>query len=177
MGDWDAAQYLKFEEERTRPAIDLLAHVSIGDPWTCVDIGCGPGNSTELLVKRFPAASITGLDRSPDMLAAAKLRLPRVNFELMDLNKWKPQCRYDVIFANAILQWMPDHEVLFPRLMSLLAPGGCLSAQMPDNLQEPAHALMRMIAAEGPWRAKPHADRQVPDEDRPDRGVLRAARV
>jgi trans-aconitate 2-methyltransferase len=88
------------------------------------------------------------------MLAAAKLRLPRVNFELMDLNKWKPQCRYDVIFANAILQWMPDHEVLFPRLMSLLAPGGCLAAQMPDNLQEPAHALMRMIAAEGPWRAK-----------------------
>jgi SAM-dependent methyltransferase len=116
MTDWDAALYLKFEQERTRPAIDLLARISIDNPRTCVDIGCGPGNSTELLVNRFPEANITGLDQSPGMLAAAKLRLPHVDFEQIDLSHWRPGRPYDIIFASGSLQWLPDHEALFPRL-------------------------------------------------------------
>jgi len=108
MTDWDAALYLKFEKERTRPAIDLLARISIENPRTCVDIGCGPGNATELLVNRFPEANITGLDQSPDMLAAAKLRLPHVDFEQIDLTHWRPGRPNDVIFASASLQWLPD---------------------------------------------------------------------
>jgi trans-aconitate 2-methyltransferase len=154
MTDWDAAQYLKFEHERSRPAIDLLARIPNENPRTCVDIGCGPGNSTELLVNRFPEASVTGLDRSPGMLAAARLRLPHVAFEQIDLTHWRPGRAYDVIFANASLQWLPDHEKLFPRLASLLPVGGCLAVQMPDTLQEPTRALLRMVAAEGPWTAK-----------------------
>jgi trans-aconitate 2-methyltransferase len=117
-------------------------------------MGCGPGNSTELLVNCFPRASITGLDQSPGMLAAAKLRLPFVNFEEIDLTHWRPGSPYDVIFANASLQWLPDHEALFPRLVSLLTVGGGLAVQMPDTLQEPIRALMRMVAADGPWKAK-----------------------
>ena len=147
MTDWDAARYLKFEKERTRPAIDLLARISNEKPRTCVDIGCGPGNSTELLVNRFPEANITGLDLSPGMLAAAKLRLPHVDFEQIDLTHWRPRRPYDVIFASGSLQWLPDHEALFPRLASLLTVGGCLAVQMPDTLQEPIRALMRMVAA------------------------------
>ena len=154
MTDWDAALYLKFEKERTRPAIDLLARISNENPRTCVDIGCGPGNSTELLVNRFPKANITGLDQSPGMLAAAKLRLPHVDFEQIDLTHWRPSRPYDVIFASASLQWLPDHEALFPRLASLLTVGGCLAVQMPDTLQEPMRALMRMVAAGGSWTAK-----------------------
>ncbi|MGO9236519.1 MAG: trans-aconitate 2-methyltransferase [Methylocella sp.] len=154
MTEWNAAQYLKFEPERTRPAVDLLARIPHETLQTCVDIGCGPGNSTELLVRRFPEASITGLDQSPDMLAAAKLRLPHVNFEQTDLNLWRPKRSYDLIFSNATLQLLPDHEALFPRLASLLTPGGWLAIQMPDTLQEPTHALMRMIAADGPWSAE-----------------------
>jgi trans-aconitate 2-methyltransferase len=138
MTDWDAALYLKFEQERTRPAIDLLARISNENPRTCVDIGCGPGNSTELLVNRFPEANITGLDQSPGMLAAAKLRLPHVDFEQIDLTHWRPGRPYDVIFASASLQWLPDHEALFPRLASLLTVGGCLAVQMPDTLQADA---------------------------------------
>jgi trans-aconitate 2-methyltransferase len=151
MADWDAAQYLKFEQERTRPAIDLLGRVPLNNPNVCVDIGCGPGNSTELLVNRFPSTSIVGLDQSPDMLA---IRLRRVSFEQVDLADWNPIRSYDLIFANAVLQWLPDHEALFPRLASLLAGGGCLAVQMPDTLHEPTHALLRMVAADGPWTAK-----------------------
>jgi trans-aconitate 2-methyltransferase len=154
MADWNAAQYLKFEEERTRPAIDLLSRLPLNNPRVCVDIGCGPGNSTELLVNRFPGASITGLDQSTDMLAAAKLRLPHVSFEQVDLADWTPSTSYDLIFANAVLQWLPDHEALFPQLASFLTIGGCLAVQMPDTLHEPTHALMRMVAADGPWTAK-----------------------
>lgn len=154
MSDWNATQYLKFEPERTRPATDLLARVPEFDPATCVDLGCGPGNSTELLVRRFPKARITGIDRSQAMLAAARLRLPQVRFEQVDIADWAPAEPYDLIFANASLQWLPNHEALFPRLASLLTTGGYLAVQLPDTLHEPTHVLLRMIAADGPWAAK-----------------------
>jgi trans-aconitate 2-methyltransferase len=106
------------------------------------------------LINRFPEANITGLDQSPGMLAAAKLRLPHVDFEQIDLTHWRPGRPYDVIFASASLQWLPDHEALFPRLASSLTVGGCLAVQMPDTVQEPIRALMRMVAAGGSWTAK-----------------------
>lgn len=154
VSESSASQYLKFERERTRSAADLLAGVPEFDPHSCIDLGCGPGNSTELLVRRFPGAAIAGLDRSTDMLAAAKRRLPQVPLQLADLAVWKPDQPYDLIFANAVLQLLPNHEALFPWLASLLTPGGYLAAQMPDTLQEPAHMLMRMVAADGPWSGK-----------------------
>jgi trans-aconitate 2-methyltransferase len=151
MTDWNSSQYLKFEDERTRPAADLLARVPLEAPRRCIDIGCGPGNSTELLVRRFPGAAVEGLDNSPDMLAKARQRLPGTSFEQADLAAWQPSSRYDVIFANAVLQWLPDHARLFPRLAQALEPGGCLAVQMPDNLAEPSHTAMAEVARGGPW--------------------------
>ena len=119
-----------------------------------VDLGCGPGNSTELLADRFPLAGIVGLDLSEDMLAAARARLPAVDFRRQDIAAWQPAAPVDVIFANASLQWVPDHETLFPALLAGLAPGGTLAVQMPDNLDEPTHRLMREIAADGPWAGR-----------------------
>ncbi|MGY2049270.1 trans-aconitate 2-methyltransferase [Methylobacterium sp. JK268] len=148
MADWNAAQYLKFADERTRPAADLLARVPLKDAARAVDLGCGPGNSTELLCARFPAAQVTGLDSSSDMLAAARARLPAVTFLQGDVAQFSPAEPPDLLFANAVLQWLPDHAGLLPRLARLLAPGGCLAVQMPDNLEEPSHRLMREVAAE-----------------------------
>jgi trans-aconitate 2-methyltransferase len=159
---WSAQQYLAFEDERTRPVRDLLAAVPAIEARTAVDIGCGPGNSTEVLAARFPKARVSGFDSSPDMIAAARKRLPGLQFEVLELKSWieplgSPSLRddsIDVALANAVLQWMPHHAVVFPALVAKLAPGGCLAVQVPDNLDEPAQKLMREIAGEDPWRAK-----------------------
>lgn len=152
--DWDAALYLRFEEERTRPASDLLQHVPLTDPGRCIDLGCGPGNSTGLLVARFPRAEVEGLDSSPDMIAQARKRLPQCDFTLGDVAAWSADARYDLVFANAVLQWVPDHPRLVARLARALTLGGMLAIQVPDNLGEPSHVAMREVAAEGPWASR-----------------------
>ncbi|MFG1401009.1 trans-aconitate 2-methyltransferase [Xanthobacter sediminis] len=154
MAEWNVRQYLKFEDERTRPARDLLAQVPLARAAFVVDLGCGPGNSTELLAARFPDAQILGIDTSPDMLEAARERLPAARFEAGDAATFTLPRPADLIFANAVLQWVPDHEMVFPRLLSLLAPGGVLAVQMPDNLDEPSHVAMRETAMMGPWAGK-----------------------
>ena len=154
MLDWNPALYRRYEDERTRPAQDLLARVSLTEAARVADLGCGPGNSTELLVRRFPGAAVTGTDNSEAMLVSARERLPQATFECSDIAVWAPasaQVAPDLIYANAALQWVPDHAALMPRLFAALAPGGVLAIQMPDNRQEPTHRLMRAVAAEAPW--------------------------
>jgi trans-aconitate 2-methyltransferase len=151
---WSPSQYVKFEEERNRPIRDLLARIAGGPAARAVDVGCGPGNSTELLRRHFPDADIVGIDSSPDMIEAARKRLPGVRFEIEDIAAWRSSGPFDVILANASLQWVPDHAALLPALVARLAPGGRLAVQIPDNLDEPAHVLMRETAAAGPWASK-----------------------
>ena len=150
MADWSPATYLKFEDERTRPARDLLAQVPLAAPSHAVDMGCGPGNSTELLVARWPEVEVVGLDNSPAMLAKARERLPAVRFAAADAATWLPEPETELVFANAIYQWVPDHLAIFPRIVERLPDGGVLAVQMPDNMAEPSHVLMREVAAAGP---------------------------
>jgi len=151
---WSPQQYLKFEDQRTRPARDLLQAVPAAEVRRAADLGCGPGNSTELLAARYPGASILGVDNSPEMIAAAKQRLPGAAFELSSIEDWSALGPWDLIFANAALQWVGGHETLLPRLGTRLAPGGSLAIQMPDNLAEPSHVAMRTVAASAPFAAK-----------------------
>ena len=157
MSDWSSALYLKFERERTRAARDLLFQLPAYDPPTVYDLGCGPGNSTELLAQAFPNAEIVGIDSSEEMLAAARERVRGATFVAQRVEDWRPSAKAGLIFANAVLQFVPDHEALMPRLASYLLEGGWLAVQMPRNIHEVSHALMRMVAADGPW-----ADRLVP---------------
>lgn len=153
MEDWNPALYIRFEDERTRPAAELLARVQLDRPRLAFDLGCGPGNSTALIAGRYPEAEVVGLDTSPAMLDRARTRLPHLRFAAADAATWMPDVAPDLIYANAVLQWLPDHRTLLPRLFGLLAPGGVLAVQMPDNLAEPTHRLMREVAASGPWAA------------------------
>lgn len=149
--DWSARQYLKFEDERTRPPRDLLAQVPLDAPARVFDLGCGPGNSTELLVERYPDANVIGLDSSPDMLRKARERLPAHEFVQADIAQWRPEPDTDLLFSNATFQWVPDHPAVLRRLLQALPQGGVLAVQMPDNTTEPALALMRETAGSGPW--------------------------
>ena len=151
MTDWSPATYLKFEDERTRPAADLLAHVPLAEARHVVDVGCGPGNSTELLAARFPTADILGLDNSPAMLETARLRLPDLRFEAADAASWLPDRRTDLVFANATYQWVPGHFAQLPRVLSALRPGCLLAVQMPDNVNQTTHRLMREVAQGDAW--------------------------
>ncbi|QGM44577.1 trans-aconitate 2-methyltransferase [Methylocystis heyeri] len=157
VGDWDSALYMKFEHERTRAAIDLLAQVPDMDPKIVYDLGCGPGNSATLLKRRFPRASVIGVDNSDNMLQVARQRVVDADFIKEDIESWRPREETDLVFANASLHFVPEHYDLMVRLVSCLRDGGCLAVQMPNNMQEDSHALMRMVAADGPW-----ADRLVP---------------
>jgi trans-aconitate 2-methyltransferase len=148
--DWSPATYLKFEDERTRAARDLLAQVPDGVR-KIVDVGCGPGNSTELLAVRYPQAEIIGLDNSPAMLEEARRRMPNVRFESANANVWVPNADVNLVFANAIYQWVPAHLQHLPRVLAALPGGATLAAQMPDNLTEPTHRLMQEVALAGPW--------------------------
>ncbi|OZI77737.1 trans-aconitate 2-methyltransferase [Bordetella genomosp. 12] len=164
---WSAKQYSAFENERTRPVRDLVAAIPTVEVRHAVDLGCGPGNSTEVLAARFPQAVVSGMDSSADMVAAARKRLPGLTFGQEDISLWRPEQRYDVILANASLQWVPDHAALYPRLLERLTPGGSLAVQTPDNLEEPAHRLARAVAGEAAWADKlggvRHPDRHSAD--------------
>src|SRR6201990_2719070 len=149
MADWSAEQYLKFEDERTRPSRDLLAQIPVPDARRVVDIGCGPGNSTELLVKRWPQAAVTGIDTSADMLRRALKRVLRASFIEANIAHWIPPAGTDVLFGNAIFQWVPGHLKQLQRLLGALPRGGVLAVQMPDNLDAPVHVLMREGAKPG----------------------------
>jgi trans-aconitate 2-methyltransferase len=151
---WSANQYLKFEDERTRPVRDLVAAIPTAEASRAIDLGCGPGNSTEVLLERYPTASISGIDSAEDMIRAARERLPTVSFEVADLATWRTEGPWDVILANAVLHWVPAHAELLPRLVGALSSGGSLAVQMPDNLAEPSHVLMQRIANAGPWAKK-----------------------
>jgi trans-aconitate 2-methyltransferase len=153
MQGWDPKLYARFETERNRPSIDLSSRIPEGRRARVVDLGCGNGGSTELLVQRYPGADIEGVDSSPEMLAAARARLPGIAFRRGDAAAWRDPAA-DLVFANALFQWVPGHIGVMARIAANLPPGGCLAAQMPDNRAEPTHVLMREMAAEPAFRAK-----------------------
>lgn len=154
MKDWNPDLYRQFEAERTRPATELLSRIPLNKVSYATDLGCGPGNSTELLYRAWPQAQVTGLDSSQAMLEQALKRLPDCQFIQADIRSWQAEVPQEVIYANASLQWLTDHQQLFPHLVAQLAPGGVLAIQMPDNLDEPTHSLMRKVAATPRWAEK-----------------------
>ena len=148
---WDPAQYLRFADERLRPALDLLARVPLGAPAHVVDLGCGPGTVTSLLRQRFPAADVLGVDASAAMLDRARAAAPSCRFLAADFAAWQPEAPPDLIFSNAALHWTGAHATLFPHLAGLLAPGGVLAVQMPAMHASPLRRQQLAVAAEGPW--------------------------
>lgn len=153
---WNPNQYMKgaMGDLRTRPALDLLARVSLDEPKRIFDLGCGPGNSTAPLKARWPGAEVTGVDNNPAMLEKARAAHSDIGFEEADIGTWQPDAPADLIFANASIQWVADHASLLPRLVGALAPGGCVAIQQPNNFAAPSHTLIAEVAAGDRFREK-----------------------
>ena len=147
MALWNDAQYLKFGDERTRAARELLVRVPLERAVEIVDLGCGPGNSTALLRERWPNAKLSGVDSSPEMLGRARRDFPSIEWILGDAGSYRASEPVDLLFANAVFQWLPDHATLFPSLIEQVRKGGALAVQMPHSFEEPSHRLMREVRA------------------------------
>ncbi len=169
---WDPGQYRLFGDERSRPFYELIARIGAAEPQVVVDIGCGPGELTADLCRRWPMAEVIGFDSSAEMISAANEVLadlsraagagagapggggvPRLRFQLEDARSWEPGEPVDVIVSNAVLQWIPDHEKLLPRWVDALTDGGWLAFQMPGNADAPTNRLLRQMIGSDRWHA------------------------
>jgi trans-aconitate 2-methyltransferase len=151
---WDPKLYLKFADYRLRPALELLQRIPLRSPGSIHDLGCGTGQVTRLMAERWPAATVYGLDSSKEMLAQAAAKPSGVQWLETDVRTWSPEESPDLIFSNAMLHWVEGHHDLFPQLMGLLKPGGCLAVQMPLSWSAPSHRLMRETLADGGTEGK-----------------------
>ena len=151
MSDWNPDKYLRYGSERTQPSIDLVSRIRVTEPKNIMDLGCGPGNSTLVLKKRWPKATITGLDSSPQMIKQAKADYPKGDWVLGDIASWSTDQQYDVIFSSATLQWIPNHEPLFLRLMTCLKDAGVLAIQLPYHYDSPLHRSIIEVSKDARW--------------------------
>ncbi len=154
MDGWDPTSYLRFGDERTRPAVDLVSRIGIDAPQSVVDLGCGPGNSTAVLAGRWPSAHVLGLDSSAAMIDAAAQSNPSLEWMTADIATWRPEQPVDVVFSNAALQWVPDHALVIPRLFGTVSAGGALAFQIPSSTYALVRTLIHEIALDGPWACR-----------------------
>ncbi len=152
MNDWNPQQYLKFKSERTQPSIDLVARIMVNDPETIIDIGCGPGNSTQILRRRWPNADIVGLDSSQKMIEKAREDYPSQKWMVGDAADLDTSQKYDIVFSNATLQWVPEHDVLVPRLFNRVNKNGVMAVQVPANNESAIHKALLSVARSQKWK-------------------------
>jgi len=151
MGSWNPDDYLKFGDERTRPSLDLVSRIAVERPEVVIDLGCGPGNSTQVIRHRWPEARVIGLDRSEQMIEAARAKYPEHEWTVSAIEEWSPAQPVDVVFSNAALQWLPDHGPLVARLFGYVSRGGALAFQIPSADFALVRTLIHEIASAREW--------------------------
>ncbi len=153
MREWDPDQYLQFKYERTQPSIDLVARIQKDDPKTIIDIGCGPGNSTQILLKRWPHADILGIDSSEAMIQKARQDYPHQKWVIADAANLTTSQTYDIVFSNAAIHWIPRHDLLLERLFQIVNENGILAVQVPANQGSPLYKSILRVSRSGKWSA------------------------
>jgi trans-aconitate 2-methyltransferase len=151
---WEPQTYLTYAGIRFRAGLDLIARIPKAEYKTIYDLGCGTGHLTHLLANSFPGAHVTGVDSSAEMLAEAHREFPSISWLQADICSWRPAVAPDLIYSNAALHWVPDHEHLFPSLLRMLHLGGVLAAQMPRHFESPAHLELRDLVRQPEWRGR-----------------------
>lgn len=156
MSEWNSEQYLKFKKERTQPSIDLANKITIENPQRIIDIGCGPGNSTNVLKQRYPNAYILGVDLSENMIARARADYPELDFMHFDAaNDFdKLDEKFDIVFSNACIQWIPNHKKLLGNMMNILNTGGIMAIQKPCQEEMKIHKIIAKLTSSEKWQNK-----------------------
>ena len=152
--DWNPELYLKFDKERTQPSLDLVSRINFENPKRIIDVGCGPGNSTQILSKRWHDAIITGVDNSPAMIEKARRDFPNQQWKILDASKDEIEGKYDIIFSNAAIQWIPDHFNLFKKFHKILSNKGLFAVQIPLFFNMPIGKSIARIAKDHRWSFK-----------------------
>ena len=151
MNEWNPEKYLQFKSERTQPAIDLVSRINISPPGSIIDIGCGPGNSTQILVNRWPDSEVVGLDNSTTMIEKARTDYPEQKWIIGNAENIDPDSKYDLVFSNATLQWIPHHETLLPKFFNCVNPGGAIAVQIPMFKNMPINVAIETVANYPKW--------------------------
>lgn len=151
--DWNPDLYLKYDKERLQPSIDLVARIDYNKPDKIIDIGCGPGNSTQILVNRWPDSNIVGADNSPAMIKKATEDFPNQKWILVDAGKDNINDKFDLVFSNATIQWIPNHDKLLKRFAGLLNDSGILAVQLPLFFDMPLSKSISEVAGQSKWKA------------------------
>jgi len=131
--------------------MDLVARIHLEDPRTIIDIGCGPGNSTQILLTRWPNAEIVGLDSSEKMIERARKDYPNQKWMVGDALTYANNQTYDIVFSNAAIQWIPNHDILLPRLFQLVKKNGILAIQVPANHESPIYRIIVKTTQNRKW--------------------------
>ena len=167
MSRWNADHYLKFGDERTRPALDLALRINLSQPRTIVDLGCGPGNSTQVLRERWPESDIVGLDNSPEMIESARQAYPDHQWQLANIADWNPTQPIDLVYSNAVLMWLPNHAELIPRLLHSVAPGGAMAFQIPSRNYATVRTIIHDISRDSCWTDRMEGPRNAMTMEQP----------
>jgi trans-aconitate 2-methyltransferase len=151
MDNWNPNKYLQFKNERTQPAIDLVEKIDINEPKNIIDIGCGPGNSTQILINKWPNSMVIGLDSSRNMIEKARKDYPYQMWIHDDAENIHDDKKYSIVFSNASLQWMEDHKVLIPKLWKIVGDNGVFAAQIPKFETMPINSAIQNVLRKELW--------------------------
>jgi trans-aconitate 2-methyltransferase len=151
---WEPQTYLRYADIRFRAGLDLIARIPKLEYEWIYDLGCGTGHLTRILADTFPNSKVVGVDSSPEMLGEARREFSTLEWQQADISSWRPTASPDLIYTNAALQWVPDHQVLLPSLLNYLRPGGVLAMQVPRHFESPSHLGLKEVVLQSEWRAK-----------------------
>jgi trans-aconitate 2-methyltransferase len=154
MMDWNPDLYLQFQSERTQPSIDLINRINSVEPKSIIDIGCGPGNSTQVLANRWPKSKITGLDSSTAMIKKAKKDYQKQSWIVADALTYESEIKYDIVFSNAVIQWIPNHEKLLTKFYRILSDHGIVAVQIPLFWDMPLGKIINNTAKDERWNTQ-----------------------
>jgi trans-aconitate 2-methyltransferase len=144
---WSPEQYERFKAERHQPFDDLLALIERRPHMRLVDLGCGTGELTRELHDALAARETVGIDDSETMLLkAGHFEGEMLHFERGSIEAFVADEPFDLVFSNAALHWVPDHEQLLTRLTGFLSNNGQIAIQMPANDPHASHRVAAAVA-------------------------------